>query len=164
MTDLPHRLASLSPAVLELLRHRGDIVGEAVRSAIGEALELTGQKISHEPATDSSARNGSVRISVDERGMNKTEAAYARYLDLRIEAGEVRDYWFEVLKVRLADRTWFMADFAVRMSNGELEMHEVKGPYIREDAIVKFKVARKLHPWATWRMMQRDNHQWRQIR
>lgn len=52
MTDLPHRLASLSPAVLELLRHRGDVVGEAVRSAIGEALELTEPTAERKPSHD----------------------------------------------------------------------------------------------------------------
>jgi hypothetical protein len=52
MTDLAHRLTSLSPAVLELLRHRGDIVGEAVRSAIGEALELTEPAAERKPSRD----------------------------------------------------------------------------------------------------------------
>jgi hypothetical protein len=52
VTDLPHRLALLSPAVLELLRHRGDIVGEAVRSAIGEALELTEPTAERKPSHD----------------------------------------------------------------------------------------------------------------
>lgn len=79
--------------------------------------------------------------------MNQTEAAYARTLELRKAAGEVAWYKFEGLKFRLADNTFFTVDFAVMMSDGLMEMHEVKG-FMLDDANVKIKVAASMYPFA----------------
>ena len=48
--------------------------------------------------------------------MNKTEAAYARTLELRKAADEVAWYKFEGLKFRLADNTFYTPDFAVQLN------------------------------------------------
>jgi len=77
--------------------------------------------------------------------MNKTEQAYAATLDARRHAGEVAWFKFEGVKLRLADNTFYTPDFAVMLSDGTLEMHEVKG-YMQEDANVKIKVASDLYP------------------
>lgn len=77
--------------------------------------------------------------------MNKTEAAYAQYLDLRKRNGEVAWYAFEAMKFRLAEKTFYTPDFAVMLTNGELQMHEVKG-FWEDDARVKIKVAASLFP------------------
>lgn len=77
--------------------------------------------------------------------MNKTEAAYAATLDQRRTAGEVAWFKFEGMKLRLADNTFFTPDFAVMLSDGSLEMHEVKG-FMQDDANVKIKVAADLYP------------------
>jgi hypothetical protein len=49
------------------------------------------------------------------------------------------------------------------LADGTVEMHEVKGGYIRDDALVKFKVARELYPQFRWRMWQYDKGEWRQV-
>lgn len=77
--------------------------------------------------------------------MNKTEAGYGLHLELRKRAGEVSWYKFEGLKFRLADNTFYTPDFAVMLTNGQLEAHEVKG-FWQEDAKVKIKVAADLYP------------------
>lgn len=81
---------------------------------------------------------------------NKTETAYGQLLELRKRAGEVAWYAFEGVKLRLADNTFYTPDFAVMLTNGQMEMHEVKGaPAIfEEDAKVKVKVAASLFPFA----------------
>ena len=43
--------------------------------------------------------------------MNKTEAAYAELLAARAHVGEILEFKFESLKLRLADRTWYTPDF-----------------------------------------------------
>lgn len=58
--------------------------------------------------------------------MNKTEAAYSAFLDLRKRAGEVAWYRFEGIKLRLADSTFLTIDFPVMLADGSLEMHDVK--------------------------------------
>ena len=78
--------------------------------------------------------------------LNSTETAYGDLLELRKRAGEVAWYAFEGVKLRLADRTFYTPDFAVMLTNGQMEMHEVKG-FWEDDARVKIKVAASLFPF-----------------
>jgi hypothetical protein len=71
--------------------------------------------------------------------MNKTEAEYAGRLEIKKRAGEILDYRFEHLKIRLADKTFYTPDFVVYAPDG-MEFHEVKGHW-EDDARVKIKVA-----------------------
>lgn len=77
--------------------------------------------------------------------MNKTEAAYAATLEQRKHDGDVSWFKFEGLKFRLADNTFYTPDFAVLLSNGELEAHEVKGHW-QDDARAKIKIAADMYP------------------
>ncbi len=78
--------------------------------------------------------------------MNQTEAAYARDLELLKAAGDVAWYKFEGLKLRLADNTFYTPDFAVMLSNGEMQCHEVKG-FWQDDARAKIKIAADMYPF-----------------
>lgn len=77
--------------------------------------------------------------------MNKTETAYRDYLEALKQAGSITWYKFEGMKFRLADNTFYTPDFAVLLSDGRLQAHEVKG-YWEDDARVKIKVAAELYP------------------
>ena len=77
--------------------------------------------------------------------MNKTEAAYAATLDQRRVAGEVAWFKFEGMKFRLAENTSYTPDFNVMLSDGTLEMHEVKG-FWTDDGRAKIKIAADLYP------------------
>lgn len=80
------------------------------------------------------------RTSRPVRGsMNGGEKRYAQRLENRRLAGEIAGYWFEAVKFRLADKTWYSPDFLVMLSDGRLELHEFKG-WMEEDANVKLKV------------------------
>ena len=78
--------------------------------------------------------------------MNKTEATYARLLETRKSAGEIAWYKFEGLKFRLADNTFYTPDFAVMLSDGQIELHEVKG-FWTDDARAKTKIAADMYPF-----------------
>ena len=80
--------------------------------------------------------------------MNKTETAYAELLELRRLAGEILWWKFEPFKIRLADRTFYDVDFGVLAADGALQVHEVKGGFITDDAMVKVKVAAEHFPAA----------------
>lgn len=84
------------------------------------------------------------RLKTGER--NKTEAAYELLLHQMQAAGEVLWFAFEGVKLRLADNTFYTPDFAVMLSTGVMEMHEVKG-FWHDDARVKIKVAAELYPF-----------------
>ena len=82
--------------------------------------------------------------------MNKTEARYANFLEAEKQAGRVAAYWFECLKLKIAEHACtYTPDFLVLRPDGALELHEVKGsPRIfSEDAKVKTKTAATLYPF-----------------
>ena len=78
--------------------------------------------------------------------MNKTEAAYAQRLETLKLAGEILDYSFEPIKLRIGKRCWYSPDFGVLKPDGTYELHEVKG-YWEDDARVKVKAVAEAHPF-----------------
>ena len=78
--------------------------------------------------------------------MNKWEQQYATTLRLRQHAGEVRAFWFEPIKFRLARLGFYTPDFMVILEDWSVVFHEVKG-HMREDANVKIKVAAEQFPF-----------------
>jgi hypothetical protein len=95
--------------------------------------------------------------------MNKLEGKYAAHLELRKTAGEISDWRFEPMKLRLAPSTFFDIDFLVRfdflLEDGRevafVELHELKGHW-EDDARVKMKVAATMFPLWTFRGVQWD--------
>lgn len=95
--------------------------------------------------------------------LNKTEEAYRQYLEGQKLLGDVLEYWFEGMKLRLADNTFYTPDFFVLVASGELECHEVKGHW-EDDARVKIKVAASLYPFrfiAVQPLPKRDGGGWK---
>src|SRR5262245_29212502 len=87
---------------------------------------------------------------------SKTEARYAALLEQRLAMGDMLSWRYEALKLRLAANTFYTPDFLVQgAGQGQLELHEVKGAWVREDARIKIKVAAQQYPYflflcATW--------------
>ena len=90
---------------------------------------------------------------------NKTEAAFADLLTLRIRAGEIQWWRFEAVKLRLADTTFYTPDFMALENDGSVTFYEVKG-FWRDDARVKFKVAAALYPCFRFVAVTRKKGQW----
>lgn len=84
--------------------------------------------------------------------MNKTEQAYADKLKEMLESGEILDYMFEPVRLRLSHNTHYCPDFMVQMADGTMAFHEVKacmasGQFITEDASwIKLKVVAEMYP------------------
>ena len=76
-------------------------------------------------------------------GMNKLESSFAAYLEKRRLAGEVLDYRYESLRLRLAPKTFYTPDFFVALP-AEFQVYEVKGHW-EDDARVKIKWAAQLY-------------------
>lgn len=91
---------------------------------------------------------------------NKLEAAYAALLDVRKTIGEVYSWWYEPFGLRLAPKTFYHPDFLVQLADGLLEVHETKGGFIRDDSIVKLKVAARLYPCFRFIMIQSKKGGW----
>ncbi len=78
--------------------------------------------------------------------MNGLEKRYAGdILAIRKAAGEIADWWYESVTLKLAPDTRYTPDFMVQLADGTLEFHECKG-FMEDHAAVKLKVAATLFP------------------
>lgn len=93
---------------------------------------------------------------------NKTEAAYASYLDQLKYLKEIIDWRYEAIGFRLAKGTFHYPDFLV-ICKDRIEIREVKG-FLRDDAAVKFKTCREMFPWFVWRMIKKEKGQWIEVK
>ena len=86
--------------------------------------------------------------------MNQLEQRYALHLEGCKACKEIYWYAFEAIKLRLADNTYFTADFIVMRADGVLEIREVKPRagqsmkyWCEEDAKIKVKLVAELFPF-----------------
>ena len=94
---------------------------------------------------------------------NKTEAEYARILEAKRQAGEIRAILgHESVKIHIGEvRCWYTPDFPVILNSGRLEFHEVKGAHVWDDARVKFQAAKLLYPEFLFVWAQKTKEGWR---
>ena len=103
-------------------------------------------------------------INPDTR-MNKTETKYSVYLDTLISVGEIEEWKFEPVGLRLAgERCFYHPDFMVVYSD-RFEIHEIKAfnrkarkPLIQDDALVKIKVAASQFKWWVFKIVWFDTY------
>jgi len=79
--------------------------------------------------------------------MNRYEGKIANELRIEVLQSRKLAFKFEGKKLRLADLTFYTPDFVV-WDLDEVEFFiEVKGPFKREDAMIKLKVAAEQFPY-----------------
>lgn len=79
--------------------------------------------------------------------MNGLEKSYAEtILTPRKLAGEIIEWWFEAITLKLADDCRYTPDFLVMLADHSLECHETKG-FMRDDAQIKLKLAAQTFPF-----------------
>lgn len=79
--------------------------------------------------------------------MNKTEAAYAARLDTMKHTGEIIDWKFHPMNVRLADNTFYEVDFLTLDTDMTLTIREVKGGFVTDKGQLKIKLCAEVMPW-----------------
>jgi hypothetical protein len=97
-----------------------------------------------------------IALGRDRNNMNKTEAAHAAELEMRKRVGEVLDYLWQPMRLKLAPNCCYEPDFLLFLADHSIEFHEVKGSFITDDAIVKVKVAAERFPWFRFVIYQYD--------
>lgn len=92
--------------------------------------------------------------------MNKLEAAYAQHLQAQVLTGHLRAWFFEAVKLKLADglACTYTPDFMAIRDDGVVEFHEVKGHWV-DDARVKIKCAADKYPFV-FCAVTRKGHAW----
>ena len=91
--------------------------------------------------------------------MNKLESEYAACLNLQKAAGEILDWKYESVKLKLASKTFYTPDFQVITADGFVEYHETKG-FWEDDARVKIKMAAAAFPWFKFIAIQKKKGIW----
>jgi len=93
--------------------------------------------------------------------MTKPEQAYAWWLKNEELSGRIVAWYFERLTLTLtrgrrpgSRQMLYTPDFIVVLLGGFFRAIEIKGPYIREDSVLKFKMAADLFPDFEWQMIQ----------
>ena len=95
-----------------------------------------------------------VKKQAKPKGPNKTEQRYAaEVLEPRRLAGEIKAYWYERCKWKIAGgKCWLTIDYLVQRADGLLESHEVKarwsnGQVGRDDSRIKLKCLAEQSPF-----------------
>lgn len=91
--------------------------------------------------TNVAVRNNGYRSS--------SEALFAAILEARRRTGEIVWFKYEPITLRLAKKTSYTPDFVAIDKMGAVVIYEVKG-FMRDDAMVKLKVAADLFPWCVF--------------
>jgi len=102
------------------------------------------KKTIHSPSSNQPASFALGRLATGT--MNKTEAAYARRLELLKYTGDVLWFAFEPVNLRIGVNCYYRVDFLVMVKSGQLECHEVKGHWT-DDALVKIRAAAAIFPF-----------------
>lgn len=79
--------------------------------------------------------------------MNKTERAYSERLEEQKAKGEIIDWKFHPMNVRLAKDTFYEVDFLVLHADMGLAIHETKGEFTTEKGQAKIKLCAEALPW-----------------
>lgn len=92
---------------------------------------------------------------------NKTEQRYIdEVLWPGMHAGELVEWRFEAVNLRLGPQCHYRPDFLVVLPDGSMRFDEIKGGWAEEDALVKFKTAVHSFPWFRWRLCRYAKKQW----
>jgi hypothetical protein len=96
---------------------------------------------------------------------SKTEARYAELLKWRQASGEIEDWWYEPMSLRLGASSHYCPDFLVqRPGTFLLEFIEVKGTFIRARALDKPKAAATRFPCMLFTLAVWDRKTWTETR
>src|SRR5690606_31817248 len=85
---------------------------------------------------------------------SKLEAEYAQMLEAPRAAGQIRDWHYEGITIKLADGVRFTVDFNIIGHDGSLSMVETKG-FMREAARVRLAVAARMYPMWSWFLVRK---------
>lgn len=108
-----------------------------------------------EPKTDFVTGGLAVAINSDEAKLNKTERAYLAFIRC------IGFAWIGVQNVtlKLGNDCRYTPDFFVINQQGHAQAREVKG-FMRDDALVKLKVAARLFPWIEFQVVRKTKNGW----
>lgn len=145
-------------------------LADAANPAVGAAIRRAAAVVPVVPADPPAGVGGVVAFrSIDRTGLgrfrSKTEAAYAMRLRNQQALGEVLAWDYERLTVRLdapdAGRAvHYRPDFAVWHPGGRMSLDEVKGGWIKDGGLLRWRWACEQFPFLWFRLWQYKAARW----
>lgn len=120
----------------------------------GQTPRISGSPASFSPPTRPDTPSKRLRGS-SKRKRTKTEFQYSLILARDLRAGLIHSFQEQSLTLVIGDGCRYTPDFSVWLPDGTLKCIEVKGPYIRDDALVKYKSAARQYPKIAFELWQR---------
>lgn len=119
------------------------------------APELGASPAAPEPATGKETRQKHPRASLGKK-RTMVEFEFLASLTRALRAGEILKFEEQSIKIAVGEPVcWYTPDFSVWMPDGTLKLIEVKGPFAREDSIIKYKAAVRQYPHIKFEFHQR---------
>src|SRR5690349_11599094 len=112
----------------------------------------------YEPGVESALQPktiATVQLSTDEAKLNKTERSYLAFI-------RCLNFLFigvQNVTLKLAHDCRYTPDFIVVDMQGHVQAREVKG-FMRDDALVKLRVAARLFPWIEFQIVRKTKNGW----
>jgi hypothetical protein len=95
--------------------------------------------------------------------LNGLESKYADQIRFMVRTCVVSDWMAAPVRLHLANRTTYTPDFVFRdAGGGTIHCIEIKG-FLRDDAAVKFKIAREMFPWMDFKMLKLVKGSWVEV-
>ena len=92
---------------------------------------------------------------------SKLEASYELYLSALKHAGEIQQYWYHPLTLKLPGGIRYTPDFMVWPNEGKVQIHECKGwSKNLRDGMTRLKLASGLFSCWDWRLVKKNRGQW----
>lgn len=106
---------------------------------------------------DSGRSDGKKALRTSPKPKTAPERMMAALLERHRIAGEISRWQFEGLTLLIGDGTRYTPDFYVVDQFDHVKLIEMKGPFIREDSLIKAKVAKAHYPEFEFEMWQLKN-------
>lgn len=92
---------------------------------------------------------------------SKLEAAYDQYLAVLKHEGEILEYWYHPLTMKLPGGVRYTPDFMVWHAGGGVQIHECKGwSKNLRDGMTRLTIASGLFSCWRWKLVKRNKGQW----
>lgn len=96
---------------------------------------------------------------------SKAEYEWSYRLEIMKQNGEIRNWYYEPINIRLGEATYYRPDFLIIHNDGEAVFQEIKGGFIRDKSLVKYKAAADKYPEMKFEMWQKQKgYGWEKIK
>jgi hypothetical protein len=139
--------------------HEVEGVASNEKKVVSNEWPVASGDAERDPSDSSLATSHKPRATLPYR--SQTEARYADVLISLVQGGMLAQWWYEPARLWLAPKTTYTPDFLLHFhGHGPLVFVEIKGAWIRPNALVKPKIAARLYPMFRFTLVTWKDQAW----